>query len=248
MAEANEVRVFANAAELARAAAGEISLRIQETLRARARFTWALSGGSTPRALYRLLASDDYRERLPWRAIHLFWGDERHVPPDHAESNFRMAREAMLDAVPVPAENVHRIHAEEPDAARAAKLYEDELRAFFALAPGEWPRFDLVLLGLGKDGHTASLFPGGDAVRERQRLVVAPWVEAQRAFRITLTPPVLSRARRTLFLVSGAEKAAALHAVLAGKREPDRYPAQEVAGNRLWLVDREAARLLRSGG
>jgi 6-phosphogluconolactonase len=248
MTESNEVRVFPNAAELARAAADEISSLIQEALRASDRFAWALSGGSTPRALYRLLASDEYRERLPWHAIHFFWGDERHVPPDHAESNFRMAREAMLDAVLVPPENIHRIAAEEPDAARAAKLYEDELRSFFALAPGEWPRFDLVLLGLGKDGHTASLFPGSDAVRERERLVVAPWVEAQRAFRITLTPPVLSHARRALFLVSGAEKAAALKAVLEGGREPDRYPAQAVEGNRLWLVDREAASLLRSGG
>jgi 6-phosphogluconolactonase len=246
--EANEVRIFHDAAELARAAADEISFRIQETLRQSGRFTWALSGGSTPRALYRLLASDEYRERLPWHAIHFFWGDERHVPPDDAKSNFRMAREAMLDAVPVPPENIHRIAGEEPDAERAAKLYEDELRSFFALAPGEWPRFDLVLLGLGKDGHTASLFPGSDAVRERERLVVAPWVEAQRTFRITLTPPVLSHARRALFLVSGAEKAAALQAVLAGRREPDRYPAQAVEGNRLWLVDREAARLLRSGG
>ena len=248
MADSNEVRVFSNAAELARGAADEISFRIQETLRESGRFTWALSGGSTPRSLYRLLASDEYRERLPWPSVHFFWGDERHVPPDHAESNFRMAREAMLDAVPVPAENIHRIAGEEPDAVRAAKLYEDELRSFFALAPGEWPRFDLVLLGLGKDGHTASLFPGSDAVHERERLVVAPWVEAQRAFRITLTPPVLSHARRALFLVSGAEKAAALHAVLAGEREPDCYPAQAVEGNRLWLVDREAARLLRSGG
>jgi 6-phosphogluconolactonase len=159
-----------------------------------------------------------------------------------------MARETLLDAVPVPAENVHRIAAEEPEAERAARLYEDELRSFFALSPGAWPRFDLVLLGLGADGHTASLFPGSPALRERERLVVAPWVEAQLAFRITLTPPVLSRAEHALFLVSGAEKAAALRAVLEGPRDPGRYPAQAVEGNRLWLVDGEAARLLRSGG
>lgn len=248
MAELSEVRVCANAAELARVAADEISFRVRRTLRERDRFTWALSGGSTPRGLYRLLASDPYRERLPWQAIHFFWGDERHVPPDHPQSNYRMAREALLDAVAVPPENIHRIAAEEPDAQRAAAQYEAELRAFFALAPGDWPRFDLVLLGLGKDGHTASLFPGSAAVRERERLVVAPWVEAQQAFRITLTPPVLSHARRTLFLVSGAEKAAALRAVIEGEREPDRYPAQAVEGNRLWLVDRAAARLLRTAG
>ena len=244
----NEVRVFRDAAELTRAAADEISSLIAEVLRASDRFAWALSGGSTPRGLYRLLASEPYRERLPWHAVHFFWGDERHVPPDHPESNFRMARETMLDAVPVPPANIHRIAGEEPDAERAARLYEAELRSFFDLVPGEWPRFDLVLLGLGKDGHTASLFPGSAAVRERERLVVAPWVEAQQAFRITLTPPVLSRARCALFLVSGAEKAAALRAVVEGERDPDLYPAQAVEGNRLWMVDRAAARLLSSAG
>jgi 6-phosphogluconolactonase len=244
VAELSEVRVFADAAELMRAAADEIAFHARRTLRESDQFTWALSGGSTPRGLYRLLASDPYREQLPWHAIHFFWGDERHVPPDHPESNFRMARETMLDAVAVPPANIHRIAAEEPDAQRAAALYEAALRSFFALAPEAWPRFDLVLLGLGKDGHTASLFPGSAAVRERRRLVVAPWVEEQQAFRVTLTPPVLSGARRTLFLVSGAEKAAALHAVIEGQREPDRYPAQAVEGNRLWLVDRAAARLL----
>ena len=185
---------------------------------------------------------------MPWNAIHFFWGDERHVPPDHPDSNFRMAREAMLDRVPVPAENVHRIPAERPDAQRAAAEYEATLRSFFALASGEWPRCDLILLGLGKEGHTASLFPGGDAVRERERLVVAPWVEAQKTFRITLTPPVLNQARRAMFLVSGEEKAEALHAVLEGPREPERYPAQIVEGNRLWMVDRAAARLLKTAG
>ena len=248
MAELSEVRVFGDAAELARAAAGEISLHVRRTLRTSDRFTWALSGGSTPRGLYRLLASKPHRERLPWTAIHFFWGDERHVPPDHAESNFRMAREAMLDAVAVPAANVHRIASEEPDAQRAAARYEAELRSFFRLMLTRWPRFDLVLLGLGEDGHTASLFPDSAAVRERERLVVAPWVEAQQAFRITLTPPVLSHARRVLFLVSGEEKAAALHAVVEGERDPDRYPAQAVEGNRLWMVDRAAARWLRGAG
>jgi 6-phosphogluconolactonase len=248
MAELTELRVFPNAAELARAAADEISFRIRRTLRDSDRFSWALSGGSTPRDLYRLLASDPYRDRLPWHAIHFFWSDERHVPPDHPESNYRMAREAMLDAVPLPPGNLHRIAAEEPDAQHVAAQYETDLRAFFNPAPGEWPRFDLVLLGLGKDGHTASLFPGNAALHEHERLVVAPWVEALKAYRITLTPPVLSHARRALFLVSGGEKAEALRAVLEGERDPDRYPAQVVEGNRLWLVDRAAARLLTTTG
>jgi 6-phosphogluconolactonase len=244
----DEVRIFDGAAALMRATAEEIALAARQAAGERGRFAWARAGGSTPRSVYQLLASDFYRERMPWGAIHFFWGDERHVPPDHPDSNFRMAREAMLDCVPVPAENVHRVPAEEPDAQRAAVEYESTLRSFFALAAGEVPRFDLILLGLGKDGHTASLFPGGDAVHERERLVVAPWVEAQKTFRITLTPPVLNHARRAMFLVSGEEKAEALHAVLEGAREPERYPAQIVEGNRLWMVDRAAARRLKTAG
>jgi len=240
MAGMSEVRVFADAKELMHAAADEVVRCAEEAVRERGRFAWALSGGSTPRDLYRLLASPPHGDRMPWSAIHVFWGDERHVPPDHPESNFRMAREAMLDHVPLPAANVHRIHAEDPDAAAAANAYEAELRAFFELEP----RFDLVLLGLGKDAHTASLFPGSAAVRESERLVIAPWVESQHTFRITLTPPVLDHARLCLFLVSGEDKAEALRAVLEGPRDPARYPAQIVEGNRLWMVDRAAAGLL----
>lgn len=244
----SEVRVFASPDELTRAAAEEIARAAEQAVAERGRFTLTLSGGSTPRSLYRLLASEPYRERLPWSAIHLFWGDERHVPPAHADSNFRMAREALIDHVPVPPGNVHRIPAEDPDARRAAAAYEAELRAFFGLAPGEQPAFDLLLLGLGADGHTASLFPGSPALNERDHVVVAPWVEAQRAFRITLTPPALNHARRTLFLVSGEDKADALRAVLAGEREPERYPAQVVETDRLWMVDRAAASRLKTVG
>jgi 6-phosphogluconolactonase len=241
----NDVRVFDDTLHLIAATADEIVSISRAAVDARGRFVWALAGGSTPRDVYRLLAGDAYRERMPWNAIHFFWGDERHVPPDDPDSNFRMAREAMLDAVPVPEENIHRVMAEEPDAQRAAAEYESTLRSFFALAPGQWPVFDLIQLGLGKEGHTASLFPGGAAIRERERLVVAPWVEAQSTFRVTFTPPVLNHARRTLFLVSGEEKAEALHAVLEGAREPEVYPAQIVEGNCLWMVDRPAASLLK---
>ncbi len=239
----NEVRVFDDVASLVRATADEIVAIARDAVDARGRFAWALAGGSTPRDVYRLLASDPYRERMPWNAIHCFWGDERHVPPDHPDSNFRMAREAMLDAVPLPAGNVHRVPAEEPDPQRAAAEYESTLREFFPAA--DWPVFDLIQLGLGKEGHTASLFPGGTALHERERWVAAPWVEAQSTFRVTFTPPVLNHARRAMFLVAGDEKAAALHAVLEGARDPDLYPAQIVEGNRLWMVDRAAARLLR---
>jgi 6-phosphogluconolactonase len=171
--------------------------------------------------------------------VHFFWGDERHVPPGHPESNDRMARETLLAPLSIPAANVHRIHGEEPDAARAAALYEEELRAFFSGAP----RFDLVLLGLGADAHTASLFPGTAAVHERERWVVAPWIEKLGAFRITLTPVVFKHAAALMFLVQGEEKAAALHAVLEGERDPDRWPAQVAQpqdGEVLWLVDRKA--------
>ncbi len=247
MAGMNEVRVFADADELMHAAAGEVVRRAEDAVRERGRFAWALSGGSTPRDLYRLLASPSHRERMPWNTVHVFWGDERHVPPDHPESNFRMAREAMLDHVPLPTANVHRIRAELPDAAAAADLYEAELRAFFIGDDGprfDLVRFDLVLLGLGKDAHTASLFPGSAALRENERLVIAvmaPGVESQRTFRITLTPPVLNHSRLCLFLVSGEDKAEPLRAVLAGPRDVERHPAQIVEGNRLWMVDRAAA-------
>lgn len=244
-----ELKVFDDVSALMRGAAEEIVSAARQAVADHGLFSWALSGGSTPRDLYRLLASDENRGRMPWNAIHFFWGDERHVPPDHPDSNFRMAREAMLDAVPVPPGNIHRVPAEEPDASRAAAEYEAALRSFFGLSAGEWPRFDLILLGLGKDGHTASLFPGGDAVNERRRLVVAPWVEAQKTFRITFTPPVLNHARRVMFLAAGDDKAEALLAVLEGAREPERYPAQIVGGgegNVSWWVDRAAARLLKA--
>ena len=249
----SELRVLDDAEALARAAAEEVARCAEAAVRERGRFTIALSGGSTPQRLYRLLADREapYRARIEWSAAHVFWGDERHVPPDHPDSNDRMAREALLDRVPVPADNIHRIHAELPDAAEAAEAYETELRRAFALAPGEAPRFDLVLMGLGTDGHTASLFPGSEAVHERERLVVAPWIDKLSSFRITLTLPVFERAAEVLFLVSGEDKAAALQAVfegVQGEPAPDRYPAQLVRpreGRLLWYADRTAASRLK---
>jgi 6-phosphogluconolactonase len=232
-------------AEVARAAAEEVVRLAGEAVRAHRRFSVALSGGSTPRALFRLLAAA--RDRIDWSAVHVFWGDERHVPPDHADSNYRMARETLLDHVSIPAANIHRIPGEDPDAAHAAALYEEELVEAFALAPRQLPRFDLVLLGLGAEGHTASLFPDSAALHERERRVVAVFVPKLDAHRITLTPPVLNHAAAVIFLVSGADKAAALAAVLDGEREGERqvdlYPAQIVRpehGTLLWLVDRAA--------
>ena len=174
-----EIRILADGDDLCRVAAEEFVRLADEAVRARGRFTVALSGGSTPEALYRLLAAEDggFRARVPWGQAHFFWGDERHVPPDHPDSNYRMAYEAMLSRVPVPPGNVHRIPAENPDAAEAAAEYAQTLRRFFDVAAGRFPRFDLILLGMGSDGHTASLFAGTDAVHDRTRLVAAPWVE-----------------------------------------------------------------------
>ena len=235
-------------AQICRTAAGEIVHRVDQTATAAKPFTMALSGGSTPMGLHTLLVSDPaVRDRLPWHHLHFFWGDERHVPPDHPQSNYRMAYETLLSLAPVPAENIHRVPAEEPDAALAAKKYEQELQAFFGLEAGQLPRFDCILLGMGPDGHTASLFPGTEALHETNRLVAANWVEKYKTYRITLTVPVLNHADLVVFLVSGAEKAEALREVLQGDYRPNRFPAQLIRpgpGKLLWIVDKASARLL----
>jgi 6-phosphogluconolactonase len=208
----------------------------------------ALAGGSTPRGLYGLLAEEPYRSQLSWEHLRVFWGDERMVPPDHPESNFRMAEEILLSHVPVPPNQVFRLKGELP-AEEAAAQYEAVLLEQFGLSPGEIPRFDLILLGLGADGHTASLFPGSPAVTESRKLVAAPWIESLQAYRVTLTPPVLNAAKQVVFLVSGHEKAKALQAVLEGPSDPVRYPAQvvnPVVGHALWFVKRDAAGLLQA--
>lgn len=213
------------------------------------RFTVALSGGETPRRLYTLLAAPRFAAAIPWASVHVYWGDERHVPPDDPESNYRMVREVLLSHVPIPPGNIHRVRAELSDAAAAAQSYADDLRASFDPRPGERPRFDLVLLGLGPDGHTASLFPGTEALHDTERLVAASWVAKLNSYRITLTPPVLNDAAMAVFLVSGASKAAPLHEVLDGIRQPDLYPAQLIApthGSLVWLVDRDAAAQLHT--
>jgi 6-phosphogluconolactonase len=241
-----EVRIFPDANQLARAAAAEFTQLAKASVREKDLFTVVLSGGSTPKTLYSTLSDEPFRSELPWDRIHFFWGDERPVPPDHPESNFHMAHEALLSKIPVPAENVHRITGEAPDAAAAAQEYEEELRNFFQLGQQRTPRFDLVLLGLGSDGHTASLFPDTRALHEHERLVIANWVEKLNSWRITLTFPVLNNAAKVIFLVSGPEKAAIIRSILKGEGE---YPARLVQpsnGSLLWLLDREAASELES--
>jgi 6-phosphogluconolactonase len=246
-----DIRIVENVEKLSWEAAEAFVRQAREAVRTRGTFTVALAGGSTPKAFYGLLGSQrgaPFRARVPWGTTHFFWGDERHVPPDHPDSNYRMANEAMLSRAPVAAQNIHRIKAENPDASLAAEDYDRELCEFFRLPPGQFPRFDLILLGMGRDGHTASLFPGTDPVQEQKRLVVAPWVETLRTHRITLTPPVLNNAASVIFLVSGTEKAETLREVLQGEYQPHRFPAQVIRprnGRLLWLLDRAAARLLR---
>lgn len=246
-----EIRILADAEALTRAAAEEFVGRAEESVRDTGAFTVALSGGSTPKALFRLLAGEldgAFRRRVPWGSVQVFWGDERHVPPDHPDSNYRMTYDTLLSRVPIPPENIHRIQGEDPDAEKAAEAYEQALGRIFRVAEGQLPRFDLILLGMGPDGHTASLFPGTPALQERKRLVVAQWVEKLQTHRITLTAPVLNNAALVVFLVSGAEKAETLRAVLLGEYQPERLPAQLIRptdGRLLWLVDRAAARGLR---
>jgi 6-phosphogluconolactonase len=245
-----DMKIVANADELARAAAEQFLLLAHEAVQERGIFTVVLSGGSTPRNLYTILAGDaGLRDEIPWEKIHFFWGDERHVPPADPESNYRMANEAMLSKVPVPQANIHRIESEISDAGLAAEAYELRLREFFRLGEGGFPRFDLAFLGLGPDGHTASLFPGTKALNEQRRLVVSNWVGKFYTDRITMTAPVFNHAAFVVFLVGGADKAAPLKAVLEGNYEPLQLPAQLISpteGRLLWMVDSSAAGLLKN--
>jgi 6-phosphogluconolactonase len=205
----------------------------------------ALSGGSTPRVLYELLANpnEPFRDQIRWDETHFFFSDERHVPPDHPDSNFRMVNEALFSRAPVPPENIHRIPAENPSAEEAAKNYEIDLRKSFAEGI---PAFDLVLLGLGEDGHTASIFPGSEVLHEAKRWVAAPWVEKLNTYRITLTLPLLNNGKSVVFLVTGASKAEILRTLMNTETNPDLYPAQAISptnGAVSWLVDEAAARL-----
>ena len=239
-----EIHISPDPQALAEEAARRFAELARAAIDARGRFVVALSGGSTPKVLLGLLAQPPYRDALAWDRIHVVWGDERCVPPDDAQSNYRMAREALLTRVPIPAANIHRMPAENPDHEAAAAEYAATLTALFTLASGELPRFDLIHLGLGTEGHTASLFPGSPALAEATRLVAAPWVEKLDAHRITLTPPVLNAAREVQFLAAGAEKAAIINAILHAPHDPNELPAQIVApldGRLVWLLDQAAA-------
>jgi 6-phosphogluconolactonase len=218
-----------------------------EAASTRGRFNVALSGGSTPRGVHKFLTEVGLRERIHWPQVHLFWGDERCVASTHPESNYRMTEETLVTRVPIPPENVHRIPTEKVPL-ETANDYEQTIREAFALSKDNLPRFDLIFLGMGPDGHTASLFPGTTVLREGKRLVIAHCVEKLNAWRITLIPPVLSNAAHVVFLVCGVDKASTLKDVLQGPHQPNLLPAQLIrplSGTLLWLVDQDAAGLLK---
>lgn len=233
----SRVRRFLHVDEMIAAAAEQIVELVAAAIAEQGRFSIALSGGSTPRPLYAALVEAD----VDWEHVYVFWGDERCVPPDHEDSNYHMAYETFLQYVPIPPENIYRMQGD-IDPAQAAAEYEQQLRIFFG--KDATPRFDLILLGMGDDGHTASLFPGTAAIHETQRWVVSHYIEKLDAWRITLTPVVLNAAAQVTFLVKGASKAVSLKRVLSGEYRPDEFPAQIVRptrGDLLWLVDAEAA-------
>lgn len=236
--------VVADTEALNHAAAGEFVNCATRAIRERGRFSVALSGGNTPRAIYSLLA-EKYAHFISWEQVFVFFGDERHVPPDHPDSNFRMANQSLLSRVPIPAKNIHRIQAELA-APIAADQYQATLQEFFSLQDGELPRFDLVMLGMGDDGHTASLFPGTAALEETSRTVVANHVEKLQSDRITLTFPVLNATSAVLITIAGGNKAPIVRDIV-NSPEKNLYPIQRVRprnGRLLWLVEQQAASLL----
>ena len=210
--------------------------------------TISLSGGSTPKSLYALLATPEWRSRFNWKHIHLFWGDERCVPIDHPDSNFGMVKRELLSKVEIPEENIHRFPVELQDPAAIAQAYDASIRQFFGVAhtKSEVPRFDLVFLGLGENGHTVSLFPHSPVLQEKEKLAVADYIEEMKSYRVTTTVPLINAARHALFLVSGTSKAQVVQEVIEGPRQPEQLPAQlisPVRGTLVWLLDRDAAAL-----
>lgn len=236
-----QVRVFPSSEDLFRAAAEQFCQVGLEAIRERGRYTVALSGGSTPRGLHHELVTN-FSSQLPWEKVFFFWGDERHVPPDFPESNFRMAKETLLSKLPIPVDHVFRMPGELPDANQGAALYEQTLREFFSLTPGHFPRLDFTLLGMGPDGHSASLFPGTRGLEEKQHFVIGNWVPQHDTWRITLTYPVINSSRVVMFLITGEQKAEMVRKAL--KDPAAHLPCQGIQpedGELLWYLDKQAA-------
>lgn len=243
-----EIVKLDNAELVAEEAARRWLQSAQEAVSERGAFRIMLSGGNTPRLLYQLMAQDPWRDQIPWERTYVFWGGERRVPPNHPESDYRMARETLLDHVPIPDDHVFRLQGEGLESS-VVRDYENKLRRHFQLKEREWPRFDLALLGLGADGHIASIFPGTRAVSDLSNTVLVYQVPKLGVERVTVTLPVINHARHILFLVVGEEKASALAGALQGPNLPSTYPAQAVKpvdGTVTWLVDKAAASQLKS--
>jgi 6-phosphogluconolactonase len=242
------VEILEDAAAVAREGAVRFVALARKAVAERGAFHVSLSGGKTPAQLFRVLAEDQFRAAVDWNRTHLYWSDERSVPPDHADSNYGLASRELLSRIAVPPGNIHRMESERTDADRAAQEYEDLLRENLPANPQGFPIFDLIYLGMGGDGHTASLFPGSVALGETRRAVVSQNVESMRTRRMTFTFPLLNAARTVIFLITGADKAETLRKVLEGKNDPP-FPSQRVrpmAGERILLVDRAAAARLGS--
>jgi len=239
-----DIRILPNADALAKAAADHIVKLAAKAITESGRFSIALSGGSTPRTLYQLLAAEPYIKQIDWQNVHFFWGDERSVPPDDTDSCYLMARESLLNHISTPAAQIHRIHGELKPA-ESAEDYEKTLRTFFT---AKLPRFDLILLGMGDDGHTASLFPNTTALDETGKWVTSNYVTTvKQNWRVTLTAPAINAAANIAFLVSGSGKAERLQQVLQGKYQPRELPSQLInptEGNLIWFVDQPAAEKL----
>ncbi|MFL5624993.1 MAG: 6-phosphogluconolactonase [Ktedonobacteraceae bacterium] len=237
-----QVAIYPDTNTLSQQAAQYIVRLVQESIVTRGRFSIALSGGSTPKVLYGLLGSEPYRDQIDWSKVDIFWSDERCVPPDSPDSNYAMAREVLLSRAPLSPQQVHRMPAERPDHDAAAQAYEHEIKQSFDTSG--IPDFDLIQLGMGPEGHTASLFPHQASLHEQQRLVIFVTVPKPPPPRLTFTPPILNAARHVLFLVTGAEKADAVQAVIEGDYQPEEYPAQIVRptdGEVVWMLDEAAA-------
>jgi 6-phosphogluconolactonase len=241
--ELNMIRIFDDLEALSQAAAKMFMDLANHAAASQGRFSVALSGGHTPRRLYEILADDPYHNKIDWEDVHVFWGDERCVPPGDPRSNVQMAYQTLLNHVPIPANQIHPLHSGLPTA-MAAVRYETELREFFGVQP---PAFDLILLGLGENAHTASLFPHAPVLDEKERWVDEVYVPEQGIYRVTMTAPLINQAKEVIFLVSGADKALALQSVLEGAYHPHELPAQLIHPNGahpIWLVDKAASHKL----
>ena len=241
------IKIFSGFEELNFYAAEKFVAIADGSIKQNGRFSVALAGGSTPKSLYQTLSSGDYKGKIDWSRVYFFFGDERNVAPDDEDSNFKMANENLFTPLKISDENIFRWQTELTDADEIAADYEDKIKSFFNLAADEFPRFDLILLGMGADGHTASLFPFSAALNESENLAVDNPVEKLGTTRLTLTLPTINNAANVIFLVKGADKAETLREVLEGDFEPETYPSQAVKprdGNLYWLVEREAAQLL----